>query len=93
MWWGAGGRWTPDSVTMMVKRSAASSRRRTVAAMAGSPEIDVETLPALLRAVVDRAADEGQRVVLISNGKPTAAVISAEDLEHFESLELAADTA
>jgi prevent-host-death family protein len=57
------------------------------------PEVALAELRASIGDVINRAAYSGERVVVTRNGKPAAAVISAEDLAYFEELENAADVA
>lgn len=42
---------------------------------------------------LNRVTYTGERVMVTRNGKPAAALISADDLEYFEELEDAADAA
>lgn len=45
----------------------------------------------MLVRTVERVAEEGERVALTRNGKPVAAIVTAEDLEFLEALEDRAD--
>lgn len=56
-------------------------------------EVALAELRANIGDTINRAAYAGERVVVTRNGKPAAALISAEDLAYFEELENAADAA
>ncbi|MBS9534581.1 type II toxin-antitoxin system prevent-host-death family antitoxin [Mycobacterium sp. M1] len=57
------------------------------------PEVALAELRASIGDIINRAAYAGERVVVTRNGKPAAALISAEELAYFEELENAADAA
>jgi prevent-host-death family protein len=57
------------------------------------PEVTLAKLRANIGDVINRAAYGGERVLVTRNGKPAAALISADELAYFEALEDAADAA
>jgi prevent-host-death family protein len=57
------------------------------------PEVTLAKLRANIGDVINRAAYAGERILVTRNGKPAAALISAEELAYFEALEDAADAA
>lgn len=56
-------------------------------------EVPVAELRSTLGDTIARTSYTGERVIITRHGKPAAALISAEDLDYFEQLENAADSA
>lgn len=56
------------------------------------PEISVANLRSSLGDTINRATYAGDRVIITRRGKPSAAIISSDDLAYFEALEDAADS-
>jgi prevent-host-death family protein len=57
------------------------------------PEVPLAELRASIGDVINRAAYAGERILVTRNGKPAAALISADELAYLEALEDAADAA
>lgn len=60
---------------------------------AAHTEIALAELRSQIGDTINRAAYAGERLVVTRNGKPAAALISADDLDYFERLEDLADAA
>lgn len=50
-------------------------------------EISISKIKDSLSEYINRAAYAGERIIILSRGKPKAAVVSLEDLERLEELE------